>query len=153
VHAIALGALAFSALTLHLARQAPRILPAFDQRFFPVLLSSLAIAFPVSAWQCRERARDFRWVLAAYGAAFGVLTTESLCALAVFRAPRPQALLLLACVGLVYGLLQLCIAKLAEKRLYAASLALLLFAATGIVDLYRANHHHGRIHWVLSWTV
>ena len=153
IHGVSLVALGVTALALHLAGDMPRLLPAFRQLLFPTLLTLLVAAFPISAWQCKDRARDFRCVLTGYGVVFGVLVAEALCARLIFMGRTPRGFAALAVIGLAYGALQLCIAALAEKRLLTAAAALLLFAATGVVDLFRANSHHGSIHWVLEWTV
>ena len=148
-----MGALASAVVFIDIARDIPCVLPAFDQRFFPVLLGLLILALPVSAWQCRHRVKDLVVVLGAYAAAVAVLLTETMCAMSVFRGGVAQAALPLICIGLAYGVLYLCVVNLAEKRLWFAVISFLLFAGAGIADLYRANDFHGNIHWIVEWTV
>ena len=152
-HIVAIGTLACAVVFIDIARNLPRILPAFHQRFFPVLLGLLVLVLPVSAWQCRHRVKDLLVVLGVYAAAVAVLLTETMCAMAVFCGSVAGEALPLICIGLVYGVLYLCVVKLAEKRLWFAVITFLLFAGAGIADLHRANAFHGSIHWIVVWTV
>ena len=149
----AIGALAIAVVFIDIGRRHHRDLPAFDQSFLPVLLSLLLLVLPVSVWQCRHRAKDLLVVLGAYAAAVSVLLIETVCAMSAFCGNGAHAVLPLICIGLSYGVLYLCVVKLAEKRLWFAVTIFLLFAGTGIADLYRANVYHGSIHWIIEWQV
>jgi uncharacterized membrane protein len=153
IHLTAIGALTCATVFIDIARNIPRVLPAFDQRFFSVLLSLLILTLPVSAWQCRHRVKDLKVVLGAYGAAAGVLMIEAVFAMSVFRAGLIRVVLPLLFIGAAYAVLQVCIVRLAGKHLWLAATTFLLFAGTGIADLYSANSYHGNIHWIVTWTV
>lgn len=148
-----IGALAVAVVFIDIARSHPRVLPAFDQRFFSVLLGLLVLVLPVSVWQCRHRVKDLLVVLGAYSAAVAVVLTEAMCAMSAFRGSVAQAALPIICIGLGYAVLYGCVVKLAEKRLWFAVTTFLLFAGAGVDDLYRANVSHGCIHWIIGWTV
>jgi hypothetical protein len=152
-HVVGIATLACMVVFIDIAENLPRILPAFHQLLFPVLLGLLILALPISAWQCRHRVKDLVVVPRAYAAAVIVLLAESTCAMSVFNVSVAHAALSLICIGLSYGVLYLCVVKLAEKRLWLAVTTFLLFAGTGIADLYRANSFHGDIHWILAWAV
>lgn len=53
-HIVTIGTLVYAVVFIDIAGNIPRVLPAFHQRFFPVLLSLLGLVLPVSAWKCRE---------------------------------------------------------------------------------------------------
>ena len=152
-HVVAIGVLASAVVFIDVARHIPRVLPAFDQSFFPVLLGLLILALPVSAWRCRHRVKDMVVVLGAYAAAVVVMLTEMMCAMSVFCGSVAHAAIPLICIGLAYGVLYLSVVNLAEKRLWFAVTSFLLFASAGIADLCRANDFHGSIHWIMEWTV
>lgn len=153
VHLAAFAGLAFAALIIDIARDAPRVLPAFNQRYFYVLLSLLVLTLPLTVWQCRHRISDLKVVLSAYGVAAGVVIMEMCFSPSLFDGGASKTMFSLIAIGASYAVLQVCIVRLIGKRLWFAAMAFLLFAGTGIADLYSSNRYHGSIHWVLEWTV